>query len=153
MVTTCEGVHKHRKGADCEQEHSKCAVIAQFVMCVCSQSGTRCGCRREEQMEERAVREAWTLDKSVFRPRVKEADAHNYTDTPACLTRMFDADWKRACGKEKFSSMLVRENKSNKVCLSVTNPMLVSISQGVRHSHGWHECHLLSYSDICGLRV
>jgi hypothetical protein len=26
---------------------------------------------------------------------------------------MFERDWTRACGKEKFTSMLVRENKGN----------------------------------------
>lgn len=29
------------------------------------------------------------------------------------LDKMFERDWQRACAKEKFTSMLARENKSN----------------------------------------
>lgn len=29
------------------------------------------------------------------------------------LEKMFSRDWARACGKEKFTSMLARENKGN----------------------------------------
>lgn len=29
------------------------------------------------------------------------------------LEKLFSRDWQRACGKEKFTSMLARENKGN----------------------------------------
>ncbi|WIA12059.1 hypothetical protein OEZ85_012136 [Tetradesmus obliquus] len=58
-------------------------------------------------------REPWTLPGSIFKPRVKEADARAFYDGGATLDKMFERDWQRACAKEKFTSMLARENKSN----------------------------------------
>ncbi|MEW5306191.1 MAG: hypothetical protein WDW36_008675 [Sanguina aurantia] len=71
---------------------------------------------RVEDIEVKALeeREAWTLPNSIFKPRLKESDAHAFTDGAAVEERMFDRDWARATGKEKFSSMLTRENKANK---------------------------------------
>ncbi|MEW5317782.1 MAG: hypothetical protein WDW38_009052 [Sanguina aurantia] len=71
---------------------------------------------RVEDIEVKALeeREAWTLPNSIFKPRMKESDAHAFTDSAAVEERMFDRDWARATGKEKFSSMLTRENKANK---------------------------------------
>lgn len=57
----------------------------------------------------------WTLANSIFRPRLKEADSQNFLDTPVALQRTFEVDWGHACDKEKFTSMVVRENKAVKV--------------------------------------
>eukprot|EP00891_Asterochloris_glomerata_P005689 jgi/Astpho2/5689/fgenesh1_pg.00079_%23_100_t len=69
---------------------------------------------REEHLEQAPKAEAWSIEKSIWRPRLKESDARAFVDTPACLERMCEADWKHAVAKEKFSSMLSRENKGNK---------------------------------------
>ncbi|KAK9816567.1 hypothetical protein WJX72_002063 [[Myrmecia] bisecta] len=74
---------------------------------------------REEKLDVKVEeqREPWTLPASVFKPRAKESDARNYTDTAATMDRMFEADWARACEKEKFTSMILRENKTGKTGL------------------------------------
>lgn len=59
-------------------------------------------------------RDPWTLPQSIFRPRIKESDARAFYDGNATLDKMFERDWQRACGKEKFTSMLSRENKAAK---------------------------------------
>eukprot|EP00879_Flechtneria_rotunda_P024201 GHRR01025649.1.p1 GENE.GHRR01025649.1~~GHRR01025649.1.p1 ORF type:complete len:986 (+),score=357.96 GHRR01025649.1:892-3849(+) len=58
-------------------------------------------------------KEPWALPSSIFKPRIKEADAHAFYDGGATLDKMFERDWARACAKEKFTSMLARENKGN----------------------------------------
>ena len=70
---------------------------------------------REEHLEQAPKAEVWSIEKSIWRPRLKESDARAFLDTPTCLERMCEADWKHAVAKEKFSSMLSRENKANKV--------------------------------------
>ncbi|KAJ9524025.1 hypothetical protein QJQ45_022487, partial [Haematococcus lacustris] len=70
---------------------------------------------RVEAVEVKVVeeREPWTLPVSIFKPRLKECDARNFLDTPVALEKMFERDWQRACSKEKFTSMMARENKAN----------------------------------------
>ena len=76
------------------------------MVCVC----------REEALEEKEVRAAWTVEQSaIWRPRLREADSRGFWDTPGCRDRMFEADWARACNKEKFATMMARENKNSKV--------------------------------------
>eukprot|EP00878_Enallax_costatus_P045018 GHUV01053851.1.p1 GENE.GHUV01053851.1~~GHUV01053851.1.p1 ORF type:complete len:472 (+),score=157.43 GHUV01053851.1:213-1628(+) len=58
-------------------------------------------------------REPWALPSSIFKARVKESDARAFYDGGATVDKMFERDWQRACGKEKFTSMLARENKGN----------------------------------------
>ena len=71
---------------------------------------------REEALEEKEVRAVWTVEQSaIWRPRLREADSRGFWDTPACRDRMFEADWARACNKEKFATMMARENKNSKV--------------------------------------
>lgn len=73
---------------------------------------------REEALEEKEVREAWRVEQSaIWRPRLREADSRGFWDTPGCRDRMFEADWARACNKEKFATMMARENKNSKVGL------------------------------------
>lgn len=57
--------------------------------------------------------EPWTLPGSIFKPRIRECDAKAFYDGAATLEKLFSRDWARACGKEKFTSMLARENKGN----------------------------------------
>jgi hypothetical protein len=64
------------------------------------------------------LKDPWKLEMSIFKPRVKEADSHDFFDKQESEDRMFERDWQRACAKEKFTGMLCRENKSNK-----SNPM------------------------------
>ncbi|KXZ56071.1 hypothetical protein GPECTOR_2g953 [Gonium pectorale] len=59
-------------------------------------------------------REPWTLPSSIFKNRVKECDARAFYDSHQVEERMFERDWQRACSKEKFTSMMSRENKANK---------------------------------------
>ncbi|GIL66635.1 hypothetical protein Vafri_20126 [Volvox africanus] len=59
-------------------------------------------------------REPWTLPNSIFKNRVKECDARAFYDAHQVEERMFERDWQRACSKEKFTSMMSRENKANK---------------------------------------
>ena len=71
---------------------------------------------REEDLEAKEVREAWRVEQSaIWRPRLREADSRGFWDTATCRDRMFEADWARACGKEKFATMMARENKNSKV--------------------------------------
>ena len=72
---------------------------------------------REESLEAKPVdtKIPWTLANSIFRPRLKEADSQNFLDTSTALQRTFEVDWSHACDKEKFTSMVVRENKAVKV--------------------------------------
>ena len=71
---------------------------------------------REEDLEAKEVREAWRVEQSaIWRPRLREADSRGFWDTAACRDRMFEADWARACNKEKFATMMARENKNSKV--------------------------------------
>ncbi|DBA81483.1 TPA: hypothetical protein ACH3X1_007263 [Trebouxia sp. C0004] len=73
---------------------------------------------REEALEEKEVRAAWTVEQStIWRPRLREADSRGFWDTPGCRDRMFQADWARACNKEKFATMMARENKNSKAPL------------------------------------
>ncbi|DBA90981.1 TPA: hypothetical protein ACH3X2_004190 [Trebouxia sp. C0005] len=70
---------------------------------------------REEALEEKEVQAAWTVEQSaIWRPRLREADSRGFWDTPGCRDRMFEADWARACNKEKFATMMARENKNSK---------------------------------------
>ncbi|KAK9825957.1 hypothetical protein WJX74_001162 [Apatococcus lobatus] len=71
---------------------------------------------REESLEAKPVdtRIPWTLATSIFRPRLKEADSQSFLDTPLAMQRTFEVDWGHACDKEKFTSMVVRENKAVK---------------------------------------
>ncbi len=83
-------------------------------------------------MEQAPKAEAWSIEKSIWRPRLKESDARAFVDTPACLERMCEADWKHAVAKEKFSSMLSRENKGNKVaagCCCCVCTLLLRLEQ------------------------
>ena len=82
-----------------------------------------CMLGREEALEEKEVREAWRVEQStIWRPRLREADSRAFWDMPACRDRMFEADWARACNKEKFATMMARENKNSKVwCKTVTH--------------------------------
>ena len=74
---------------------------------------------RVESIEVRIEhKDPWKLEMSIFKPRLKEADSHDFFDKPESEDRMFERDWQRACNKEKFTGMLSRENKSNK-----SNPM------------------------------
>lgn len=57
-------------------------------------------------------REPWSLPMSIFKGRTKEADARAFYDGGATLDKMFERDWGRACSKEKFMSMLARENRA-----------------------------------------
>lgn len=59
-------------------------------------------------------REAWSLPASVFKSRAKECESHAYYDGDSVLDKMFEKDWQRAVGKEKFSSFMARENKGCK---------------------------------------
>jgi hypothetical protein len=80
--------------------------MLDVLLCVC----------REEALEEKEVRAAWTVEQSaIWRPRLREADSRGFWDTPGCRDRMFEADWARACNKEKFATMMARENKNSKV--------------------------------------
>ncbi|KAG2438847.1 hypothetical protein HXX76_005387 [Chlamydomonas incerta] len=71
---------------------------------------------RVENIEVKAQeeREPWTLPSSIFKNRVKECDARAFFDSHAVEEKMFERDWQRACAKEKFTSMMSRENKANK---------------------------------------
>lgn len=87
-------------------------------------------------MEQAPKAEAWSIEKSIWRPRLKESDARAFVDTPACLERMCEADWKHAVAKEKFSSMLSRENKGNKVAAGCVHAVIAT-GTGLRvHSPG-----------------
>ena len=71
---------------------------------------------REELLEQKEVKIVWTVEQSaIWRPRIRESDSRGFWDTAGCRERMFEADWARACNKEKFSTMMARENKNSKV--------------------------------------
>eukprot|EP00892_Ulva_mutabilis_P009697 jgi/Ulvmu1/709/UM010_0081.1 len=64
-------------------------------------------------------KEPWQLPKSIFASRAKrgpqQCDAKDYFDTPKVLDSMFDADWAKLMGKEKFSqNFLARECRGAK---------------------------------------
>ena len=85
-------------------------------------------------MEQKEVKIAWTVEQSaIWRPRMRESDSRGFWDTAGCRERMFEADWARACNKEKFSTMMARENKNSKVWLaSAVRCMIVCMSPTVR---------------------
>ena len=87
---------------------------------------------REEDLEAKEVREAWRVEQSaIWRPRLREADSRGFWDTAACRDRMFEADWARACGKEKFATMMARENKNSKVSCFLIEMRNCELLQGV----------------------
>ena len=117
-----------------------------------TQTTTRVENVEVKQVDER---DPWTLPMSIFKPRLKETDARAFFDTPqgkrhsrlllahkqrrvtylsscvhtlhnAALEKMFEKDWLRACGKEKFTSMMIRENKSNKATPKVRQSQRLS---------------------------
>eukprot|EP00854_Cymbomonas_tetramitiformis_P001251 gene1251-1829_t len=55
----------------------------------------------------------WKLPESIFRPRLKESDAKAFHNTEKVERKMFEKDWDWLDKKEKFTSMLERENKAN----------------------------------------
>eukprot|EP00873_Tetraselmis_striata_P034657 jgi/Tetstr1/454921/TSEL_041784.t1 len=58
-------------------------------------------------------REPWELPKSIFKPRVKEADSRDFWDNDIVTNKVFERDWQRSTAKEKFYGFLLRENKGN----------------------------------------
>ena len=54
----------------------------------------------------------WSLPKSIFRPRVKECESRGYFDSERVKEKSKTNDWDSMLGKEKFRSMLIRENKN-----------------------------------------
>ncbi|KAK3240538.1 hypothetical protein CYMTET_49627 [Cymbomonas tetramitiformis] len=58
-------------------------------------------------------RTPWKLPESIFRPRLKESDAKAFHNTEKVERKMFEKDWDWLDKKEKFTSMLERENKAN----------------------------------------
>ena len=75
-------------------------------------------------------RDAWLLPESIFKARAKEADSKDFWDSDATEAKMFERDWVRACGKEKFSSMLARENK---VTLTTDKVMMAELHDVLLH--------------------
>ena len=53
----------------------------------------------------------WSLPQSIFRPRVKECESRGYFDSERVKEKAKTNDWDSMLRKEKFKSMLIRENK------------------------------------------
>ena len=51
-----------------------------------------CHAQTLAQMSQPSTR--WSLKKSVFAPRLGEADSHDFLDTPRVLAAAFEADWR-----------------------------------------------------------
>lgn len=86
-------------------------LVIQAKKIIKTQTTTRVENIEVKPQEER---EPWTLPNSIFKNRVKECDARAFFDSTQTEEKMFERDWQRACGKEKFTSMMSRENKANK---------------------------------------
>jgi hypothetical protein len=50
---------------------------------------------RAPAAEVEAADEAWDIYKSVFAPRLKEADARSFWETEKVVARAFEVDWRR----------------------------------------------------------
>ena len=107
---------------------------------------------REEALEEKEVRAAWTVEQSaIWRPRLREADSRGFWDTPGCRDRMFEADWARACNKEKFATMMARENKNSKVGTAdqhIDSAVSLLSVQQLCSAHSCSSTHKLSGSTV-----
>lgn len=94
---------------DLREDNLQLIIVAKRI--VKTQTNTRVEAVEVAVVEER---EPWTLPMSIFKPRAKESDARTFHDNEQVMEKMFERDWARACGKEKFTSMMARENKSCK---------------------------------------
>jgi len=68
----------------------------------------------EETLEEELGEEfrPWSLQRSVFAPRLKESDAKAFYDSEVSLMQMMSVDWSRVAAKDKFQQFLAREDKT-----------------------------------------
>jgi len=72
---------------------------------------------REEELELREevqYKPPWDIYKSIYAPRLKEADARSFWEERPFWKKMFRADWTRCCSQERFVNMIDREAKKNK---------------------------------------
>eukprot|EP00198_Chlamydomonas_reinhardtii_P003541 XP_001692877.1 flagellar associated protein [Chlamydomonas reinhardtii] len=102
-------IHAAEAFGDLREDNLQLVIQAKKI--IKTQTTTRVENIEVKQQEER---EPWTLPSSIFKNRVKECDARAFFDSHTVEEKMFERDWQRACAKEKFTSMMSRENKANK---------------------------------------
>lgn len=55
-------------------------------------------------------KDPWTLDKSIFKPRRREADSRDYFDNAKVRNRAFETDWARVASKDRVHRMVQKQS-------------------------------------------
>ena len=57
-----------------------------------------------------STKNAWRLEDSIWKMRVKWADSRSFYDTPACYERAFSFDWSRALRAHKLAAYIMKND-------------------------------------------